>query len=161
MLRYILVAFIIFSVYVVFVGSISTYTLLTGLAVSIILSAISSKYLITNERKLREPMRLIYLIYYFIKYISIIELRAHADVIKRIFTMDLRPGLVKVPVNVKSRYSRLLVMGSITNTPGTIVVDEKDDYFYVNWIDVKTVDPLEAKQIISDEFEKFALKILE
>jgi len=104
------------------------------------------KYLVEDEEKLKQPIRFLYLVYYFIKYITIIEFRAHMDVVKRIFTMDINPGIVRVPVASVSRYARLLVMSSITNTPGTVVVDEKNDYFYVNWINVTTTDPLKSKR---------------
>jgi len=83
------------------------------------------------------------------------------DVVKRIITMDIKPGIVRVPVASVSRYARLLVMSSITNTPGTVVVDEKNDYFYVNWIYVSTTDPLKARESISLEFERFASRIFD
>lgn len=161
MIKYVVVAIIILSTYILFVGSTSLYTLITGLIVSATLSVVSAGYLIANEQKLKEPIRLIYLIYYFVKYITVIEFKAHMDVIKRIFTMDIKPGIVRVPVNLKSRYSRLLVMGSITNTPGTVVVDEKGDFFYVNWIKVTTTDPVGARKAISKEFEDYAYRVFE
>ena len=81
--------------------------------------------------------------------------------IKRILTMDIRPGIVKVPIDVKNDYSRILVAHSITNTPGTVTVDMDDNYIYVNWINVVTEKPKEARKRISEEFEKFAEKIFE
>lgn len=144
-----------------FAGSLSPYTVLTGLLVSSILSTVSAKYLIVDEKKLLDARRLVYLIYYFFKYMTVIEIKAHMDVVRRIITMDIKPGIVKVPVNVKSRYARLLIMSSITNTPGTVVVDEKNNYFYVNWINVTTIKPIEAWKRISEEFEYYAYKIFE
>lgn len=161
MLKYLVVWLLVFIVYIIFTGSISPLTLITGLLVSIILSIITAKYLVEDEEKLKQPIRFLYLVYYFIKYITIIEFRAHMDVVKRIFTMDINPGIVRVPVASVSRYARLLVMSSITNTPGTIVVDEKNDYFYVNWINVTTTDPLKARESISLEFERFASRIFD
>ncbi|MGB9816280.1 MAG: Na+/H+ antiporter subunit E [Desulfurococcaceae archaeon] len=161
MIKYIVVGLLVFLVYMVFVGSLSLYTVLTGLLVSFILSAVSAKYLVVDEKKLLDAGRLLYMVYYFFKYITIIEIKAHMDVVKRIINMDINPGIVKVPVNVKSRYARLLVMGSITNTPGTVVVDERNDYFYVNWISVTTKEPVKARKEISEEFEYYAYKIFE
>ncbi len=161
MIKYIVVGLLVFLVYIVFVGSLSLYTVLTGLLVSFILSAVSAKYLVVDEKKLLDAGRLLYMVYYFFKYITIIEIKAHMDVVKRIINMDINPGIVKVPVNVKSRYARLLVMGSITNTPGTVVVDERNDYFYVNWINVTTKEPVKARKEISEEFEYYAYKIFE
>lgn len=158
MYRYLVVWLMLFTVYVLFTGSISLYTVLTGGLVAGILSTAVTRYLVTDERKLMDVKRLLYITYYFVKYITIIEFKAHVDVIRRIFTGEIRPGVVKVPVSVKSRYARLLVACSITNTPGTVVIDEKDGYFYINSIYIVTTDPYKAREIISEEFEKYASK---
>ncbi|MEM4717632.1 MAG: Na+/H+ antiporter subunit E [Desulfurococcaceae archaeon] len=161
MIKYIITGAMIFTLYVLFSGSLSLYTLITGLLVSFGLSLVSAKYLIVNEKKLTEVDRFLALIYYFFKYMTIIEIKAHIDVVKRIISMDIKPGIVKIPVKSKTRYARLLIMGSITNTPGTIVVDERDGYFYVNWINTLTDEPEEAWRLISSEFEKYAIKVFE
>jgi len=155
------ITLLVFLIYVLFAGSFSTYTVITGLIVALILGFTTSRYLVKNEYKLLSPRRLMYLIYYFLKYITVIEIKAHLDVVKRIFTMDIKPGIVKIPVYVKSSYGKLLVASSITNTPGTIVINEKDGYFYVNWIYVKTTKPELARREISEEFEKYAVKIFD
>lgn len=161
MLKYVITALLVFTVYVSFTGSTSPYTLLTGIVVSVVLSVSTSRYIVVDEKKLLEVGRFLHLVFYFIKYMTIIEMKAHYDVVKRIFTMDIKPGIVKVPIRVNSRYARLLVMGSITNTPGTVVVDEKDNYFYVNWINVLTDRPEVASEYISREFEEYAYKVFE
>lgn len=161
MIGSLVIALLAFLVYVLFAGSLSHYTLLTGLIVSLVLGFTTSRYLVKNEYKLLDPRRLAYLFYYFLKYITVIEFKAHMDVAKRIFTMNIKPGIVKIPVEAKSTYGKLLVASSITNTPGTVVLDERDGYFYVNWIYVSNVDPLLAKREISEEFEKYAVKIFD
>ena len=161
MISSLVIALLVFLIYVLFAGSLSAYTLTTGLIVALVLGFTTSRYLVKNEYKLLSPRRLAYLVYYFLKYITVIEIKAHLDVVKRIFTMDIKPGIVKIPVHVKSSYGRLLVASSITNTPGTVVVDERDGYFYVNWIYVKTGEPELARRDISEEFEKYAVKIFD
>ncbi|ADG90389.1 Na+/H+ antiporter subunit E [Thermosphaera aggregans] len=161
MIKYLATGIVAFIIYIVFSGTITPYDLLTGAVVSTICSALLAPYIVRNEAKLSQPARLAYLAYYFLKYITIIEFKAHMDVVKRIFTMDLKPGIVRIPLNCKGDMARLLVASSITNTPGTVVVDESNDYFYVNWIYVSSVSPEEAKKSISEEFEKYAVKIFE
>lgn len=161
MIGSIIVALLVFTIYVLFAGSTSHYTLLTGALVALVLGFTTSRYLVKNEYKLLDPRRLFYLAYYFLKYMAIIEFKAHMDVVKRIFNMNIKPGIVKIPVQAKSSYGRLLVACSITNTPGTVVVDEKDGYFYVNWIYVATTEPLAARRAISEEFEKYGVKIFD
>lgn len=154
-------ALLVFMVYILVAGSLTPYDIATGLLVSAITGLVTGKYLIRNPSKILQPQRLILLIFYFFKYITIIEFKSHMDVVKRIFNMNIKPGIVKIPVTVTSEYARLFVANSITNTPGTVVIEERDGFFYVNWIDVSTKDPLEARRSISEEFETYASKILD
>ncbi len=161
MIKYLVTGLVAFLIYIVFSGSMTPYDLVTGVIVSAICSILLTPYIVRNESKLKQPARLAYLAYYFLKYITIIEFKAHMDVVKRIFTMDLKPGIVRIPLKCKGDMARLLVASSITNTPGTVVVDESDDYFYVNWIYVSSALPKEARRSVSEEFEKYAVKIFE
>jgi len=155
------VSLVVFIFYILIAGGISTYDIVTGLLVSIVTGWATASYLVKNPEKLRQPGRLLILLLYFLKYITIIEFKAHMDVVKRIFNMDIKPGIVKIPVTASSSYARLLVANSITNTPGTVVVDEKDGFFYVNWIYVSATDPWTARSSISQEFEKYASRIFD
>lgn len=161
MIRELVVSALVFLVYIVFTGSATPYDLATGAAVSAAVGALAARHLVRDERKLLQPRRLLTFIYYMLKYMTVIEFKAHMDVVKRVFNMKLRPGIVRVPVQPKTAYGRLLVAISITNTPGTVVVDDKGGYFYVNWIDVATTEPAGARQAISLEFEDYAGKIFE
>lgn len=161
MIAPVILSVIYLGVYLLFSGSASIYDIVTGLAIAIPLGAATSRYLITNERKLLELRRFLYAVIYFIKYMTIIELKAHMDVVKRIFTMDIKPGIVRIPITSKTAYGKLLVACSITNTPGTVVVDEREGYFYVNWIYVSTTEPLGARAQICEEFERYSHRIFE
>ncbi|MEM4551511.1 MAG: Na+/H+ antiporter subunit E [Thermosphaera sp.] len=161
MIKHVAVALIVFIVYILFSGSITIYDAVTGTIVAALCSYFITPYIVQNEGKLWQPKRLLTLMAYFVKYITIIEFKAHMDVVKRIFTLEINPGIVKIPLKAQSDWARLLVASSITNTPGTVVVDEKDGYFYVNWINVTTTSPEEARVIISEEFEKAAVKIFD
>ncbi|MEM3346402.1 MAG: Na+/H+ antiporter subunit E, partial [Desulfurococcaceae archaeon] len=86
MFRYLVVWLLLFTVFVLFAGSLSPYTLLTGGLVAGVLSAAASNYLVSDDRKLMDVKRFLYLVYYFLKYITIIEFKAHMDVVKRIIT---------------------------------------------------------------------------
>jgi multicomponent Na+:H+ antiporter subunit E len=54
---------------------------------------------------------------------------------------------------------RLALANSITLTPGTLVVDIKEDALYVHWISVSAIDPVAATEEISAKFEKY-LKVI-
>jgi len=154
-------ALLAFFTYIVFTGSTSPYDLLTGVAIALVTGYVAGGILVKTESKALNPARWIWALIYFIKYITVIEARAHYAVIKMLFTGKYRPGIVRVPVRVKSGYAKLLVANSITNTPGTVTVDLRNGYMYINWINVVTKDPEEARKHISLEFEEYAKKIFD
>ena len=154
-------ALLTFVTYIIFTGSITPYDLVTGAVVAIVIGLLVGKFLVENDAKALNPLRWFWSVVYFVWYFLVAEVKAHLDVIGRIITGNFEPGIVKVPLKVKSEYARTLVANSITNTPGTVVVDTDENYLYVNWINVTTEEPEEAKKEICEEFEKFAERIFE
>ncbi len=155
-------------VYMVFSGSIGPYVnlydIVTGIIVSAAAAALLSDTLVSDERKLRDPRRLLYLIVYAVYYLFVIEIRAHLGVMKLILRPgDARPGIVCVPYATRSDYATVMVANSITNTPGTVVVDldEEEKCFYVHWIRVVSEEPGEARRLVSSVFERYAGRILD
>jgi multicomponent Na+:H+ antiporter subunit E len=91
-------------------------------------------------------------------------IKSNIDVIFRVLDpkLPVRPGIVRVHTKLKSPLARLILANSITLTPGTFVVDIKEDIIYVHWIEVCCED--DAKVItenIAGQFEKILLKIYE
>jgi len=161
-LSYIVVLVILFLVYIVFVGSTSLYDVITGTIAGAIVSAIATKYLVSNPGKLVDPKRLFYLLKHILVFIRM-EISAHIDIVKRIIRGKVNPGIVKIPYDLESDYAVTLVACSITNTPGTYVIDlDTDDRaFYVHWIDVKTLKRDEMRKLVSLDYEKCAKKIFD
>ncbi|MEM4513142.1 MAG: Na+/H+ antiporter subunit E [Ignisphaera sp.] len=154
-----------FVTYIVFSGSIAIYDIITGLVISVPVGIITANILLTNPAKVINIKRWGWLIAYALHYFFIDEVKAHIDVIKRIISprMPINPGIVKVPLTASSAYAITAVANSITNTPGTVVVeiDEEKKFLYVHWIDVKTTNPEECRKMISELFEKFAKKVFD
>lgn len=154
-----------FMVYIVFSGSASWYDVVTGFAVSIVVSLLFSTFIVTNPSKALNPVRWFWGIIYSIYYFFVAEVIAHLDVMARILhpKMPVKPGIVKVPYSVSSDYAVTAVACSITNTPGTVVVDidPENKVYYIHWINVKSLKPDEAKQYISASFEKFCRRIFD
>ncbi|OYT47691.1 MAG: cation:proton antiporter [Desulfurococcales archaeon ex4484_42] len=163
--KYITVFIMTYIVYLIFSGSLSLYDLTLGALVAVVVSLLTAKLLITHDVKALNPIRLGWLVAYFIVYFLYYEVKAHTDVIKRILhpKMPINPGIVRVPYQVKSDYSIVTISNSITNTPGTVVVDldEEKKVLYVHWINVKGVEPEITRSNISRGFEFFAKKIFE
>jgi multicomponent Na+:H+ antiporter subunit E len=158
-------AVLAFVAYVVFTGSIGIYDIVTGALVSIVAGIITAELVVEKPAKSLNPLRLIWLAIYTLYYLVIAETKAHLDVMYRIIhpKMPIRPGIVRAPFNVKTDYSIVAIANSITNTPGTVVVDlnaEKGVY-YVHWINVKAPDPETTYNNIVKDFEKFIKRVFD
>jgi len=162
--RSIATALLAFTTYIVFTGSSRPYDIVTGVIASVIIGLITANISVTKVSKVFSPKRAFWLIAYAIKYFFYYEVKAHLDVMYRILhpKMPIRPGIVRVSFNVRTDYALTAIANSITNTPGTVVVDvdEKRKTFYVHWINVKGIEP-EVTREISEGFEKFAKKIFD
>ncbi len=163
--RAIPVAILSFIVYIVFSGSTSIYDIVTGSLVAIATGLITANIVVQKASKPLNPIRWIWTLVYAVIYFFYAEVRAHTDVIRRILSpkMPVKPGIVRVPYDVKTDYALTLIANSITNTPGTLVVDVDTDrkILYVHWIDVKAVEPELTRKYISELFEKYAKKIFD
>lgn len=71
---------------------------------------------------------------------------------------DVKPGIVKIPVNLESDYGQAALANSITLTPGTITMDiaeeEGQTWYYVHWIEAAS-DGAEAGEAIKGRMEKW------
>ena len=154
-----------FIIYIVYTGSIGPYDLLTGAVVAVIVGLLAGEIVVSDPDKALDPKRLYWLIKYTIWYFLIAEVKAHANVIKRALSprIPLNPAIIRVPYYVETDYAMITIANSITNTPGTVVVDIDYDHrvFYVHWIDAKTSDPEEARKMISLQFEEYAREIFD
>ena len=109
-------------------------------------------------------MRIFALIGYI--FVFLIELtKANIDVARRALSpkLPVNPGIVKVPVELKSEYGESMLANSITLTPGTITMDiaEQDEktWYYIHWIDVAKEDPEEAGEAIKGTLERGVRRI--
>jgi len=91
--------------------------------------------------------------YYFFKALLISNFQIAAIVISP--DLPINPGIVKVRTKLKSRMGRLLLANSITLTPGTLTVEMSDEFYYIHWVTVETVDIDEASERIVAGFEKY------
>ncbi len=151
--------------YLIFSGNYTALDLVTGIAAALVASALLADVVVEKASKLYNPIRWGWAIAYALYYLIIAEVKAHSDVIMRILhpKMPINPGIVRVPYDVSTDYAKVLIADSITNTPGTVVVDidEKRRILYVHWINVKTKVPEECRKFISKWFEFFAKRMFD
>ncbi len=103
-------------------------------------------------------------VFYYLLYLAVflIELtKANLNVMRLVFSprIEIEPGIVEIKTELKSPIGRMALANSITLTPGTLVVDIKDDSLFIHWINVSATDPVAATEEISARFEKY-LKVV-
>lgn len=161
-MRYIVLFIFMLAFWLLITFSLAWENIVVGTAASLITTLIFAKHFVTSYYKLLQPRRYFWaLVYLFIFTWEV--LKANFDVAYRVLhpAMPIKPGIVRVPMEVKSDIARTMLANSITMTPGTITVDIIGDNIYVHWIYVKSEDPKEYTQEISGRFEKYIKKIFE
>ncbi len=163
--RAIPIAILVFIVYIIYTGSATIYDIVTGVLAAALSGLLMANITVEKPGKALNPLRWLWGIAYALYYFFVAEVKAHIDVTKRILhpRMPINPGIVRVPYDLETGYGITAVANSITNTPGTVVVDidPQRKLYYVHWIDVKTVEPEQCKAHISADFENFAKRVFE
>ena len=146
--------------------SLDKQELLAGGIVSLAVALFSSRFFIHEKSAwFFNPVKLINGIVFWLFIFPVELVKANVDVAKRCFTgcKNVNPGIVKIPVDLKSLYGQAALANAITLTPGTITLDiteeEGQDYFYIHWIDVSETDRDKAGDMIKGTLEKWIRRI--
>ncbi len=76
--------------------------------------------------------------------------------------LPIKPGMVRIRTQLRSRAAISILANCITLTPGTLTVEATEDgFFYIHWIEVRTNDEEEAARMIAGKFEPLLKKIFE
>ncbi|ADI31279.1 Na+/H+ antiporter subunit E [Staphylothermus hellenicus] len=151
-------------IYLIYTGSYSLFELLLGIIVAVFVAYLFGDAVVRNAGKIYSPIRWFWGLVYAILYFTIIEAKAHWEVIKLIFKpSNVKPAIVRIPYSVETDYAVTTIANSITNTPGTITidVDENKKHLYVHWIRAVDLSDEGAWVHISSVFEKYAKKIFD
>ncbi|MEG1632608.1 MAG: Na+/H+ antiporter subunit E [Oscillospiraceae bacterium] len=147
-------------------GSFAVEELIVGALVSAVVAFFSAKFLIHDSALwLLHPGRFLTLLFYCIIIFPWELIKANVDVALRALSpsLPINPGIVKVPVGLKSAYGRTMLSDSITLTPGTITMEMAEEgeqlYYYIHWIDVKETDSVKAGEAIKGTLEKWVGRI--
>ena len=86
--------------------------------------------------------------------------KANFHVAYLVITGKIRPGIVKVPVDLEKDAQYTILANSITLTPGTLTIDAcpEEKALYVHWINVTEKEP-ESSEVIAGSFEKWARRL--
>jgi multicomponent Na+:H+ antiporter subunit E len=141
--------------------SLDSQELIAGAVVSLLVALFSSRFFIhKNARWFWNPVKLLNALAFWLCIFPVELVKANVDMAKRCYggCKDINPGIVKIPVNLKSVYGQAALANAITLTPGTITMDiaEQDGqtYYYVHWIDAKLPGGEEAGEVIKGRLER-------
>ncbi|MET0943430.1 MAG: Na+/H+ antiporter subunit E [Mesorhizobium sp.] len=103
-------------------------------------------------------------LYHFLAYTGtfIVELvKANLNMMRYVYSprIDIKPGIVKVRTRLKSPIGRLALCNSIALTPGSLVLDVKDETMFIHWLDVQSTDIDEATKALAEPYEKHLEKV--
>lgn len=142
--------------------NLKTANLLVGIAASLITMLFFGRYFVNGYHKFLEPRRYLWLLVYLIVFIWEC-LKANFDVAYRVLhpKMPIKPGIIKIKLDLKSDMAKVMLANSITMTPGTLSVDLIGDTLYIHWIYVSTFDPEKYKQLVAGKFEKYIKRIFD
>jgi len=114
--------------------------LIIGVIFAVIVGAIVKNMFVKKSLRMLNPKRwFLFLVYFFGIFLPAMA-KANVDVVYRVITGRINPGIVKISPNLKNDLSLTLLANSITLTPGTlsVEVDEETNDLYVHWINVKS-----------------------
>ena len=134
--------------------------LIAGAVVSLAVALFSARFFIHEKAGwLFNPLRFLKLLGFWCVTFPVELWKANVDMARRCFTgcTNINPGIVKVPVDLKSDYGQAALANAITLTPGTMTLgiaeQEGQTYYYIHWIDV-TATGEEAGEAIKGKLEK-------
>jgi multicomponent Na+:H+ antiporter subunit E len=131
--------------------------LLWGLAISLVVARLSYRLVAFDlPAWLLQPRRWLYfaeLLWAFTREIIIQNVTLSLRVLRP--SLPIRPGIVAVPTRVRGEINLTLVGSLMSLTPDTVTIDidQARGLIYVHWIDVRTTDPEQARQLISADLE--------
>ena len=147
-------------IWVIANGTLAVDTLITGVVVCAAIALAFASFARVYSVIRWSPKVIFYYLMYF--GVFLVELtKANLSVMRLVFSprIDIEPGIVEIKTSLKSPIGRLALANSITLTPGTLVVDIKDDSLFIHWINVSATDPVAATEEISARFEHY-LKVI-
>lgn len=148
--------------------SFAVQELAVGAVVSLAVALFSARFFIHEKAFwLFNPAKLLMALAFWLGTFVVEMVKANVDVARRCFggCKDVNPGIVKVPVDLKSDYGQAALANAITLTPGTITMDiaeeEGQTYYYIHWIDVTKPSGPEAGDAIKGRLEKGLRRVWE
>lgn len=150
-----------FAFWLLLTWSVDVQELVAGAVVSLAVALFSARFFIHEKAFwFFNPVKFFSALFYWLGVFMVELVKANWDMVKRCYggCKNINPGIVKVPVDLKSDYGQAALANSITLTPGTITMDiteeEGQTYYYIHWIDVTAPSGAEAGEVIKGTLER-------
>ena len=150
-----------FAFWLLLTWSVDVQELIAGAAVSLAAALFSARFYIhENAFWFLNPAKFFTGLFYWVCVFPGELIKANLHMAKLVLggCKNLKPGIVKIPVNLQSDYGRAALANSITLTPGTItmeITEEADQtWYYVHWVEAES-DGEEAGEAIKGRMEKW------
>ena len=157
-----------FAFWVLLTWSFTMQELIAGGVVSLAVALFSARFFIHEKAFwFLNPLKFFGGLFYWICIFPVELVKANVNMAKICFggCKKIAPGIVKVPVDLKSEYGQAALANSITLTPGTITMDitreQGQTYYYIHWIDVTAPSGKEAGDAIKGNLEKGLRRVWE
>ncbi|MCC8396849.1 Na+/H+ antiporter subunit E [Paraburkholderia sp. MMS20-SJTR3] len=152
--------FVLFVIWLIANASLAIEPALVGLVITFVIAHAFASSSEAWQRLRLTPRAL----YHFVAYSGafVVELvRANLNMMAYVYSphIDIKPGIVKVRTRLQTPLGRLALTNSIALTPGSLVMDIRDDVLFIHWLDVKTTDIDAATEALVAPFEKHLEKV--
>ena len=155
-----------YAFWVLLTWSLTAQELIAGAVVCLAVALFSARFFVHEKAGwLLNPAKCFPMLGYWLFVFPVELVKANLDMAGRCFggCKRIKPGIVKIPTDMKSDYGIAAVANSITLTPGTITMEvaeqEGQNYLYVHWIDVAETDPEKAGEAIKGRLERGVRRI--
>ena len=144
----------LFAIWLMLNSSLGLSVVLTGIitcaALAYFLHPLANKY---SDIRFNANVILHYFIYLGVFLVELVK--SNVQVAKLVIspTIKISPAIIKVTTQLKTPIGRLALSNSITLTPGTLVIDIREDTLFVHCIDVKRSNPEESILKTAAKFE--------
>ena len=137
-------------------GSLATDVLLVGAIAAFIIAIFFRENLAWFSELRLTPKALFTTVAYILYYIKEL-VKSNINVASIVISPDLplNPGIVKVRTKLKTAMGRMLLVNSITLTPGTLTVEMDGEWLYIHWVSVDSPDIEAATAGIVGGFERY------
>ncbi len=162
-------AFILYLVLTTATGSVGIWNpieIAIGVAFALLVAALTRNLIGDGWERILSPRRWVLFVIYLLGPFLWAMTKANVDVVYRVITGRIKPGIVRISPELKNDASITLLANSITLTPGTLTVevDEKTNDLFIHWINVDESllerIPRDCKPICGG-FPKWARRIAE